>query len=88
MPSFMAFDLKTPTDRSRSDCVHEQVAKRIANIRFTQYKNDMSVKRSFATHSIRLPVKKYIPMEADGFLHKCSVCLFRQSFHLPPKREP
>ena len=24
-----------PTDRSRSDCVHEQVAKRIANVRFT-----------------------------------------------------
>ena len=23
-----------PTDRSRSDCVHEQVAKRIANVRF------------------------------------------------------
>ena len=28
--------MKTPTDRSRSDCVHEQVAKRIANVRFTQ----------------------------------------------------
>ena len=35
MPSFMAFDLKAPTDRSRSDCVHEQVAKRIWNVRFT-----------------------------------------------------
>ena len=23
-------------DRSRSDCVHEQVAKRIANVRFTK----------------------------------------------------
>ena len=28
--------MKAPTDRSRSDCVHEQVAKRIANVRFTQ----------------------------------------------------
>ena len=27
---------KAPTDRSRSDCVHEQVAKRIANVRFTK----------------------------------------------------
>ena len=27
--------LSAPTDRSRSDCVHEQVAKRIANVRFT-----------------------------------------------------
>ena len=27
--------MKAPTDRSRSDCVHEQVAKRIANVRFT-----------------------------------------------------
>jgi hypothetical protein len=27
--------LKAPTDRSQSDCVHEQVAKRIANVRFT-----------------------------------------------------
>ena len=34
MPSFMAFDLKTPTDRSRSDCVHEQVAKRTFQVRF------------------------------------------------------
>ena len=30
-------ELKTPTDRSRSDCVHEQEAKRIANVRFTSY---------------------------------------------------
>ena len=29
------WELKAPTDRSRSDCVHEQVAKRIANIRLT-----------------------------------------------------
>ncbi len=29
------WELKAPTDRSRSDYVHEQVAKRIANIRFT-----------------------------------------------------
>ena len=29
------WELKAPTDRSRSDCVHEQVAKRIANVRFT-----------------------------------------------------
>ena len=28
------WELKAPTDRSRSDCVHEQVAKRIANVRF------------------------------------------------------
>ena len=28
------WELKTLTDRSRSDCVHEQVAKRIANVRF------------------------------------------------------
>ena len=26
-------------ERSRSDCVHEQVAKRIANVRFTQNHN-------------------------------------------------
>jgi len=31
--------LKAPTDRSRSDCVHEQVAKRIANVRFTADKH-------------------------------------------------
>ena len=31
------WELKAPTDRSRSDCVHEQVAKRIANVRFTFY---------------------------------------------------
>ena len=30
------WELKAPTDRSRSDCVHEQVAKRIANVRFTE----------------------------------------------------
>ena len=30
------WELKAPTDRSRSDCVHEQVAKRIANVRFTR----------------------------------------------------
>ena len=28
-------EVKAPTDRSQSDCVHEQVAKRIANVRFT-----------------------------------------------------
>ena len=33
--------------RSRSDCVHEQVAKRIANVRFT-YIKDVRVKRYFA----------------------------------------
>ena len=32
------WELKAPTDRSRSDCVHEQVAKRIANVRFTTYR--------------------------------------------------
>ena len=32
------WELKAPTDRSRSDCVHEQVAKRIANFRFTKSK--------------------------------------------------
>ena len=31
------WELKAPTDRSRSDCVHEQVAKRIANVSFTNY---------------------------------------------------
>ena len=31
------WELKAHTDRSRSDCVHEQVAKRIANVRFTQW---------------------------------------------------
>ena len=31
------WELKAPTDRSRSDCVHEQVAKRIANVRFTGF---------------------------------------------------
>ena len=31
------WELKAPTDRSRSDCVHEQVAKRIANVRFTSW---------------------------------------------------
>ena len=29
------WELKALTDRLRSDCVHEQVAKRIANVRFT-----------------------------------------------------
>ena len=42
------WELKAPTDRSRSDCVHEQVAKRIANVRFTnsyrwQRKDDMNI---------------------------------------------
>ena len=32
---FCQWELSAPTDRSRSDCVHEQVAKRIANVRFT-----------------------------------------------------
>ena len=32
----MSVGLKAPTDRSRSDCVHEQVAERIANVRFTR----------------------------------------------------
>ena len=32
---FCQWELKAPTDRSQSDCVHEQVAKRIANVRFT-----------------------------------------------------
>ena len=34
------WELKAPTDRSRSDCVHEQVAKRIANVRFTNKQTD------------------------------------------------
>ena len=33
---FCQWELKAPTDRSQSDCVHEQVAKRIANVRFTR----------------------------------------------------
>ena len=36
---FCQWELKAPTDRSRSDCVHEQVAKRIANVRFTADKH-------------------------------------------------
>ena len=32
---FCQWELSAPTDRSRSDCVHEQVAKRIANVRVT-----------------------------------------------------
>ena len=36
MGCFCQWELKAPTDRSRSDCVHEQVAKRIANVRFTE----------------------------------------------------
>ena len=35
------WELKAPTDRSRSDCVHEQVAKRIANVRFTCYRSTL-----------------------------------------------
>ena len=35
----MSVELKAPTDRSRSDCVHEQVSKRIANVRFTADKH-------------------------------------------------
>ena len=31
----MSVGVESSTDRSRSDCVHEQVAKRIANVRFT-----------------------------------------------------
>ena len=37
---FCQWELKAPTDRSRSDCVHEQVAKRIANVRFTRKVNN------------------------------------------------
>ena len=36
---FCQWELKAPTDRTRSDCVHEQVAKRIANVRFTADKH-------------------------------------------------
>ena len=35
-----AWEPSAPTDRLRSDCVHEQVAKRIANVRFNK-KTDM-----------------------------------------------
>ena len=34
------WELKAPTDISQSDCVHEQVAKRIANVRFTGEKSE------------------------------------------------
>ena len=37
------WELKAPTDRSRSDCVHEQVAKRIANVRFTLLQNHIQI---------------------------------------------
>ena len=43
------WELKAPTDRSRSDCVHEQVAKRIANVRFTR-KRKASCKLKYMFH--------------------------------------
>ena len=36
---YLNADKHSPTDRSQSDCVHEQVAKRIANVRFTADKH-------------------------------------------------
>ena len=43
------WELKAPTDRSRSDCVHEQVAKRIANVRFTADKHSpLQVRRALS----------------------------------------
>jgi len=53
--------LKAPTDRSRSDCVHEQVAKRIANVRFTnqkkkvkqqQLKNEIEIEKLFKKRNL------------------------------------
>jgi len=35
----LSVGVESSTDRSRSDCVHEQVAKRIANVRFTADKH-------------------------------------------------
>ena len=43
------WELKAPTDRSRSDCVHEQVAKWIANVRFT--KKPITVKSASANRN-------------------------------------
>ena len=55
------WELKAPTDRSRSDCVHEQVAKRIANVRFTnqkkkvkqqQLKNEIEIEKLFKKRNL------------------------------------
>jgi len=61
--------LKAPTDRSRSDCVHEQVAKRIANVRFTnqkkkvkqqQLKNRIEIEKLFKKRNLSDKVPFFI----------------------------
>jgi len=61
--------LKAPTDRSRSDCVHEQVAKRIANVRFTnqkkkvkqqQLKNGIEIEKLFKKRNLSDKVPFFI----------------------------
>ena len=40
--------------RSRSDCVHEQVAKRIANVRFTYMKSGMKFALSLTLFIVKI----------------------------------
>ena len=49
LAGYLIGELEAPTDRSRSDCVHEQVAKRIANVRFT--KKPITVKSASANRN-------------------------------------
>ena len=53
--------MKAPTDRSRSDCVHEQVAKRIANVRFTNQKKKVKQQHVYATFGYLQEI-----LEAEG----------------------
>ena len=55
---FCQWELSTPTDRSRSDCVHEQVAKRIANVRFTEL-DTAKVIIPYGADGAEVPYQKY-----------------------------
>ena len=61
------WELKAPTDRSRSDCVHEQVAKRIANVRFTPLTNDHCLTSCAGSDELHWCL--------DVFLNEVNICL-------------
>ena len=62
------WELKAPTDRSRSDCVHEQVAKRIANVRFTSSRSSDS--NSCPEHFPRIVFQNTFPEHFPRIHHR------------------
>ena len=76
------WELKAPTDRSRSDCVHEQVAKRIANVRFTPIEKLWSKVKAFLRkfkartldalpNAIQCAFQAVSPSDCSGWFKSC-----------------